>query len=69
MDTPGVINLACSVMVIVFPAPEVAIPSTPLLGVNIFKILAAGTAVPESVGYDVATLGGRGPLVVLNDPA
>lgn len=55
-----------TVIVTVFPAPDVWTVEEPP---NTFKILAAGTAVPESVTKLVGTAGGTGPDVVLAIPA
>lgn len=55
-------NAALStVTVIVSPVPLVEAPTPP----NTFKLLSAGTAIPLSVVYWVATAGGEGPADVL----
>jgi hypothetical protein len=47
--TEPVISAGKTVIVIVFPAPDVLTPCVPPPGVTTFKTLTAGTAVPESV--------------------
>jgi len=62
-EASKLIELPDGVMVIVLPAPDVAIPCVPPPGVTTFSTPAAGTAIPESVWKLVGTVGGRTPAV------
>jgi hypothetical protein len=54
-------------MVIVLPAPDVAIPSVPPPGVTTLITFAAGTAVPESVTKLVGTDGEEETVLYICD--